>query len=1364
MFLARRTAIRTSVRSAKSSTSRRKLFFESLEDRRVLAIDVAVVSDLVDTSGYTALVNQLNDDTYFDFSATLVNPADIATAGQLSAYDVVVMGGSGFTTLGGYDTFAAALQTWVEGGGGVVMTGWGIFANISSSVATTSQLNAILPVVLDNSYDFQGSPPFTITPNATVHPVTAGVTPFSDGSNDIEFPPAGFEGSSIILADETTTATSVVAVRQPLSGRSVYLGELYTAVVGHYNNTGLRSGMADRLLEQAVAWASNPVAGTLTASIDGGGNLVITDTDAVGKDNHLTISVSGLNVVVTDTVEQFQSAPPGGVLSNGNRTLTIPLAAISGDVVFNTMGGNDLLTVDSSMAASGKPITYNGGDPTSGPPGDALVLSGPGTFGTITHTFVSAADGSVNIAGYLVTYTGLEPVTDNLSATDRIFTFTGGAETVTLADSGAAGDTVSTISSTLGESVAFINPTGSLTINLTSGADVLNFGSLDSQEAGPAPFSANLVINGDGGDTVNFPLATINLGGGLANIGTTGGQPIESINFTVGGLLTTSNVLLTATGAMTTSSPALDVAAGSLVAVAATGIDLDTQIVTIVGTITGAGNIQIDEVDGLSDLLLNAGGGNVTLNAGGPIADTSADGNDILGTNLLLNSVGGIGVSGNPIEVAVVNADISNSTAGGIFVTDTAGGLTLLDLNASGTSVSGVGGNGVIAALSPLTVAAHATTSGGMTYTAGDSAGAGDNLTINAAVTVSDSTASLAFNAGDDFILNNTASISAATTAAINIDAGNADAGTGGTANIFGALAAPGGAAMSGNGDNDTFNVTGPTATALDGITAAVTVNGLGGVNNLNLNDSLDVSGDTATVTHATVEGLGGSPGVDYTYSNVANLDVTATSTGDTLTTSLGGPVASPTSFNGLVSVAVRGNGGTDNMFLHVADSLTNASLDVVNLFGDAGGDNFGGAAAADHIRPVLATGQTQIIINGDANAKTTGPVNPGTDPVLTGPDHLFLDLTTTDSGAVVNPVVIVDTNGGYGDAANTVSFRYNGIEDIDLYDGGVLTNTAIGDFYLRATDNADYIQFVSAAQVNPVFRIRIGNTYYPTSGGNYGPYTTGLSKIFVYGRGGVDTINMYNTRLNAAFFGEAGDDIITGGYGNDLLVGGDGNDRLNGAAVGGNDEIWGDNFNPATDNPAVASQATGGNDQVNTFGGNDTIYGQGGNDIINTGAGDDYINGGLGDDQLDGQSGNDRIYGGAGIDTANGAEGNDVVAGNDGNDALYGRIGNDILIGGLGLDIVNGNEGGDAVVGNESNGSGSGSLAKGDAADAALLALMAVWGPAPTLASLGSFGSAGDDGSVDTLWGGADADAFFGNPTDNAADRNAPGYGLDLN
>ncbi|MFN0019554.1 MAG: lamin tail domain-containing protein [Pirellulaceae bacterium] len=354
---------------------------------------------------------------------------------------------------------------------------------------------------------------------------------------------------------------------------------------------------------------------------------------------------------------------------------------------------------------------------------------------------------------------------------------------------------------------------------------------------------------------------------------------------------------------------------------------------------------------------------------------------------------------------------------------------------------------------------------------------------------------------------------------------------------------------------------------------------------------------------------------------------------------------------------------------------------------------------------------------------------------------------------------LVVDTRGGKVDASSDPTGGFSGFEFVAVVDP-TLSDVLLGNMYVRTTPGADFVQATTAGEVNPSIRLRIGNTYFPLSGGSYGPYITsgaGAGRMNLFGRDGNDTLSMYNTRLNAAFFGEDGNDVITGGYGDDLLVGGAGNDRVNGAAVGGNDEIWGDVYNPAIDDPNVASQTTlGGNDQINTFGGNDAVYGQGGNDLIYTGAGDDYINGGEGNDQVDGQAGNDRIYGGAGNDIVSGSEGNDVIAGNGGNDTLLGRTGNDILIGGLGADTVNGHEGSDALVGDESNGAASGSLSKGDAADAALLALLLNWGPVPSLASLGSFGSSGDDNSVDTLWGGSEADAFFNTALDNPADRNA--------
>ena len=523
-------------------------------------------------------------------------------------------------------------------------------------------------------------------------------------------------------------------------------------------------------------------------------------------------------------------------------------------------------------------------------------------------------------------------------------------------------------------------------------------------------------------------------------------------------------------------------------------------------------------------------------------------------------------------------------------------------------------------------------------------------------------------------------------------------------------------------GGTDAITVDG-TVLSLDGLLAPLNINGGGNGDSLLIDDSADnVGGDAVSVTSLATTGLAAFP---ISYADIGPLSVRATQGADTLT--LDFSAAGPSS---------------------------------VHIFGGLAGDLFTGPSGY-----MRASTTIPISVHGGVAIATPGPGLPF-NPFGESGDKFNLDMTTRADGSPVLPVVIVDTNGGNAVSSNTQLVRFTGIEDIDVLDGGVLTNTVIGDFYLRGVDGApDYIEFRSAGQMNPTFRVRVGNTYYPSSTGQFGPYMTATGKVYVYGRGGNDTITMFNTRLDAVIFGEAGNDVLTGGYGNDLLIGGQGDDRINGAAVGGNDEIWGDDFDPVLGVPSVASQAAGGHDQISTFGGSDTVYGQGGNDIINTGGGADYVNGGPGDDQMNGQAGDDRLYGGSGIDNVSGSDGHDIVAGNAGNDTLIGDLGNDILIGGLGEDIVNGGSGGDAVVGDESNNAGgSGSLAKNDIADAALLALLTAWGASPVLGSLGGFGSAGDDGSVDTLWGGTEADAFFGAPPDNAADRNAVGYGPDLN
>lgn len=173
--------------------------------------------------------------------------------------------------------------------------------------------------------------------------------------------------------------------------------------------------------------------------------------------------------------------------------------SVLNSLVINAGDGDDTLILDHT---NGNPIpagglTYNGqGQATAA--GDTLGVMG-GNFTDVEYTFDNANDGNIDYGDSVLTYTGLEPIIDNSSAVNRIFTFTGGAETITLSDDGTASDGVSLIDSTLGESVAFLNPTGSLTINAGTGNDIIDLLAIDN--AAPIPA---LIVNGDDDDdTIN---------------------------------------------------------------------------------------------------------------------------------------------------------------------------------------------------------------------------------------------------------------------------------------------------------------------------------------------------------------------------------------------------------------------------------------------------------------------------------------------------------------------------------------------------------------------------------------------------------------------------------------------------------------------------------------------------------------------------------------------------------------------------------------------------------------------------------------------------------------------------------------------
>ncbi len=247
-------------------------------------IQVAVEDASANGTGQD-IADQLNDDTYEDFNAVVVTADEIDTIAELAAFDVVVMGQSGS---GGdrdwTEAMAQAISDWVTAGdGGFVGTGWIDYA-ITPSTPGGDVLDDLLPIDAypdaTNYYCDGGT--LTLTILDDTHPVTSGLTDITTDSADIEFNPFTVDGDNAEVLGTATgnscngSPTQALVTGDLGLGHVVYIGLLYGASDG-YNIDDLRSGQADQLLEQAVAWVSVAVCDDL----DGDG---YDDEDCGGDD------------------------------------------------------------------------------------------------------------------------------------------------------------------------------------------------------------------------------------------------------------------------------------------------------------------------------------------------------------------------------------------------------------------------------------------------------------------------------------------------------------------------------------------------------------------------------------------------------------------------------------------------------------------------------------------------------------------------------------------------------------------------------------------------------------------------------------------------------------------------------------------------------------------------------------------------------------------------------------------------------------------------------------------------------------------------------------------------------------------------
>ncbi|MBI9083784.1 MAG: filamentous hemagglutinin N-terminal domain-containing protein, partial [Desulfobacterales bacterium] len=265
-------------------------------------------------------------------------------------------------------------------------------------------------------------------------------------------------------------------------------------------------------------------------------------TSGAGQVSYLgteTRNISGTTSPTTYDLSLAASSGTLGLTVDGFGDLVISGGASWTDAASNVdqvilagTSGDDTLTLDMTNFGTNFPsLVFNAGG--QGSSGDELVLdNGSGVLTAVTYTFDSANDGSISLSDGInsstITYTGLEPITDNSSGADFEFRFNGGSETITLQD--YAGQGYSEIDSTLGESVAFLDP-ASVTIDTSfgSGSDIINLDSFDntaSVGAGGGALNPDVIVNTSAdGDTINITAIT-----GSGNYSIYGGDDSDTLD------------------------------------------------------------------------------------------------------------------------------------------------------------------------------------------------------------------------------------------------------------------------------------------------------------------------------------------------------------------------------------------------------------------------------------------------------------------------------------------------------------------------------------------------------------------------------------------------------------------------------------------------------------------------------------------------------------------------------------------------------------------------------------------------------------------------------------------------------------------
>jgi surface protein len=224
----------------------------SWNEENASSIKVAVVSSPNSYSTKELVAAQLNDDTYFDFSAVTLTVDQADEISEISDYDVIIIGGSGHGDGGYTSSFYSTLNTYMLNGGGILSTGWFYHELLMTGYTNNDYVSSVTPFVHNGSYQYGSPGQISIVQND--HPVTNGISNFTPTCSNTEYAITIDQGAEklggLIGVNNSNT---IIVHDHGIYGRTGYLGGMYIAKTT-YNNGNMRSGVEDQLLEQMVYW------------------------------------------------------------------------------------------------------------------------------------------------------------------------------------------------------------------------------------------------------------------------------------------------------------------------------------------------------------------------------------------------------------------------------------------------------------------------------------------------------------------------------------------------------------------------------------------------------------------------------------------------------------------------------------------------------------------------------------------------------------------------------------------------------------------------------------------------------------------------------------------------------------------------------------------------------------------------------------------------------------------------------------------------------------------------------------------------------------------------------------------------------